>query len=127
MVLERLYIWTDWSVPFLSTTLCNKCQYLTWWFQIYSSLNSGAFSPCIVIFQTKSFLFQLCILKESLHLNKIACYSYNTGSRSAVGNMSDCRSRGHKFNLGPVPFFRGDEGLMSITKESMCTMYWLLT
>ena len=34
--------------------------------------------------------------------------------RSAVGNVSgyrcvsDCRSRGRKFDPGPVPYFRGD-------------------
>ena len=38
----------------------------------------------------------------------------NTGLRRAVGNVSgnrcksDCRSRGHKFDLGPVPYFPGD-------------------
>ena len=37
-----------------------------------------------------------------------------TGPRSAVGNVSgyrcvsDCRSRGHEFDPGPVPYFRGD-------------------
>ena len=37
-----------------------------------------------------------------------------TGTRSAVGNVfgyrcvSDCRSRGHEFDPGPVPYFRGD-------------------
>ena len=37
-----------------------------------------------------------------------------TGPRSAVGNVSgyrcvsDCRSRGRKFDPGPVPYFRGD-------------------
>ena len=36
------------------------------------------------------------------------------GPRSAVGNVSgyrcqaDCRSRGREFDLGPVPYFRGD-------------------
>ena len=35
------------------------------------------------------------------------------GARSAVGNMSghrcmsDCRSMGREFDLGPVPYFRG--------------------
>ena len=72
-----------------------------------------------------------------------------TGPRSAVGNvpgyrcMSDCRSRGRKFDPGPVPYFRGDgswnnfyghsppfrwfiqEGLLSVTSESMRTNYWL--
>ena len=69
----------------------------------------------------------------------------NTGPRSAVGNVSgyrcvsDCRSRGREFDPGPVPYFRGDwswnnfyghsppfrwfiqEGLLSVTRESMCT------
>ena len=37
-----------------------------------------------------------------------------TGPRSAVGNMSgyrcvsDCNSKGHEFDPGPVPYFRGD-------------------
>ena len=71
------------------------------------------------------------------------------GPRSAVGNMSgyrcvsDCRCRGGGFDPGSVPFFRGDwswndfyghsppfrwfiqEGLVSVTSESMCTNYWL--
>ena len=39
---------------------------------------------------------------------------YFTGLRSAVDNVSgyrcvsDCRSRGHEFDPGPVPYFRGD-------------------
>ena len=72
-----------------------------------------------------------------------------SGPRSAVGNvpgyrcMSDCRSRGREFDPGPFPYFRGDwswnnfyghsppfrwfiqEGLLSVTSESMCTNYWL--
>ena len=38
----------------------------------------------------------------------------DTGSRSAVGNVSgnrcesDCRSRGREFNPGPVPYFSRD-------------------
>ena len=54
-----------------------------------------------------------------------------------------CRSRGREFYPGPVPYFRGDwwwndfyghsppypwfiqEGLLSVTSESMCTNYWL--
>ena len=31
-----------------------------------------------------------------------------SGLRSAVGNVSDCRSRSHKFDPGPVPYFRVD-------------------
>ena len=73
----------------------------------------------------------------------------STRPRSAVGNVSgyrcvsDCRSRGREFDPGPVPYFRGDwswnnfydhsppfrwfiqEGLLSVTSESMCTNYWL--
>ena len=72
-----------------------------------------------------------------------------TGPRSAVGSVygyrcvSDCNSRGREFDPGPVPYFRGDwswnnfyghsppflwfiqEGLLSVTSESMCTNYWL--
>ena len=81
-------------------------------------------------------------LKAILHFSM-------TGPRSAVGNVSgyrcvsDCRSRGREFDPGPVPYFRGDwswnnfyghspsfrwfiqEGLLSVTSESMCTNYWL--
>ena len=51
--------------------------------------------------------------------------------------MSDCRSRGQEFDHSPVPYFRGErllnnfyvpliqEGLLSVTSESMCTKYWL--
>ena len=72
-----------------------------------------------------------------------------TGPCSAVGNMSgnrcesDFRSRDLEFDPRPVPYFRGDwswnnfyghsppfrwiiqEGLLSVTSESMCTKYWL--
>ena len=30
------------------------------------------------------------------------------GPHSAVGKVSDCRSRGREFDPGPVPYFRGD-------------------
>ena len=74
---------------------------------------------------------------------------YTTGPRSAAGNVSgyrcvsDCRSRGRKFDPGSVPYFRGDwswnnfyghsppfrwfiqERLLSVTSKSMCTNYWL--
>ena len=78
-------------------------------------------------------------------------HPYQTGPSSAVGNVSgyrcvsDCRSRGREFDPSPVPYFRGDwswnnfydhsppfrwfiqEGLSSVTSESMCTNYWLTT
>ena len=80
----------------------------------------------------------------SLNLQKC-----RAGQRSAVGNVSgnrcqsDCRSRGREFDSGRVPYFRGDwswnnfyghsppfrwiiqEGLLSVTSESMCRKYWL--
>ena len=31
-----------------------------------------------------------------------------TGQLSAVGNMPDGRSKGREFDLGLVPYFRGD-------------------
>ena len=73
----------------------------------------------------------------------------DTGLHSTVGNvsgyrcMSDCISRGREFDPGPVPYFGGDwswnnfyghsppfrwiiqEGLLSVTRESLCTKYWL--
>ena len=81
--------------------------------------------------------------------NKIFINVFSAGPRSAVGNVSgyrcvsDCRSRGREFDPGPVPYFRGDwswndfyghsspfrwfiqEGLLSVTSESMSTNYWL--
>ena len=72
-------------------------------------------------------LFQIAylkkvILKNIFGLQKIiknyypACEEKNHIARlhSAVGNVSDCRyvsdcrSRGHKFDPGPVPYFCGD-------------------
>ena len=82
-------------------------------------------------------------------LSEVLTLSNTAGPRSAVGNVSgyrcvsDCRSRGREFDPGPVPYFRGDwswnyfyghsppfrwfiqEGLLSVTSESMCTNYWL--
>ena len=76
-------------------------------------------------------------------------YTHFTGPRSAVCNVSgnrcesDCRSRGCELGPGSVPYFCGDwsrnnfychsppcrwiiqEGLLSVTSESMCTKYWL--
>ena len=46
--------------------------------------------------------------------NIFRLYCGLAGPRSAVGNVSgyrcvsDCRSRGRKFDPGPVPYFRGD-------------------
>ena len=60
---------------------------------------------------------------------------------TAVGSESDCRSRDREVDSGRVPYFRGDGScnnfyghspssadsrrLLSVTRESMCTRYWL--
>ena len=91
--------------------------------------------------------FQSCL--EDILSSWIEPVLSRAGPRSAVGNVSgyrcvsDCRSRGREFDPGPVPYFRGDwswndfyghsppfrwfiqEGLLSVTSESMCTNYWL--
>ena len=82
-------------------------------------------------------------------LPSILSLFHSTGPGSAVCNVSgnrcesDCRSRGSEFDLGSVPYFRGDwswnnfyghsppfcwiiQGLLSVTSESMCTKYWLI-
>ena len=86
--------------------------------------------------------------------NKSMCTKYllttcsSTELHRAVGNvssyrcLSDCRSRGHKFDPDPVPYFSGDwswnsfyghsppfrgiiqEGLLSVTKESTCLKHF---
>ena len=87
-------------------------------------------------------------------IHKLECkvwegYAEFIHKRSAVGYVSgnrwesDCRSRGPEFDPGPVPYFCGDwswnnfynhsppfrwiiqEGLLSVTSESMCTKYLL--
>ena len=90
-----------------------------------------------VFLEARWLIFQLCY---EMLIN---------GGISAVGNVSgnrcesDCRSRDHRFDPSPVPYFHGDwswnnfyghsppfrwiiqEGLLSVTSESMCTKYWL--
>ena len=42
--------------------------------------------------------------------------------------VSDCRSRGREFDSSLDPFsslLLIQEGLLSVTSESMCTKYWL--
>ena len=74
-----------------------------------------------------------------LHAGPLIAFGNVSGYRC----VSDCRSRGREFDPGPVPYFRGDwswnyfyshsppfrwfiqEGLLSVTSESMCTNYWL--
>ena len=81
---------------------------------------------CGCIFGWQSVMYQFCdldlfsrIILSGAYLiyylreeSQICCM--DTGPRSAVGNVSgyrcvsDCRSRGHEFDPGPVPYFRGD-------------------
>ena len=89
-----------------------------------------------------------CILTK-LGINDPCNWQQLAGPRSSVGRVSDlrcvsdCRSRGCEIDPGPVPYFCGDrsrnnfyghsppfhwfiqEGLLSVTIESMCTNYWL--
>ena len=68
------------------------------------------------IFQHLSFNEQLIFMLSYKTLNMFISTSHHprAGPRSAVGNVSgyrcvsDCRSRGRKFDPGPVPYFRGD-------------------
>ena len=96
--------------------------------------------------QIKSYIGLFKSLRKSSTKSKYTTILH-TGHRSAVGSVSgnrcesDCRSRGREFDPGPVPYFRGDlswnnfhghsppfrwiiqEGLLSVTSESMCTKY----
>ena len=79
-------------------------------------------------------------LLEGIISKLVTCKIY--GPVSVVRNTSDCRSRGRKFDPGPVPYFclidyeiiptviillpLIQEGLLSVTSESMCTKFWLL-
>ena len=100
---------------------------------------------------TTIFWWTPCSLKDIQCFSLIAknFQMGNTGPPSAAGNVSgyrcvsDCNSRGREFDPGPVPYFRGDwswnnfyghsppfrwfiqEGLLSVTSESMFTNYWL--
>ena len=75
--------------------------------------------------------------------NPLSCLLVAVGNVSGYRCVSDCRSRGREFDPGLVLYFRGDwswnnfyghsppfrwfiqEGLLSVTSESMCTNYWL--
>ena len=55
---------------------------------------------------------------------------FQPGLCGAVGSMSDARARGPEFNTrsGHILSFLlplVQEGQLSVTGESMCTMYWL--
>ena len=49
----------------------------------------------------------IVILVMEFNNETLDAASYRTGPCSAVGIESDCRSRGHKFDPGLVPYFRG--------------------
>ena len=103
------------------------------------------FIPCSMMHTMHGDNYQHCVWRDLLAIWLISTI-INDGR--AVGNVSgyicvsDCRSRGREFDPGPVPYFRGDwswndfyshsppfrwfiqEGLLSVTSESMCTNYW---
>ena len=64
--------------------------------------------------QTRGFFLHVRLRCGSLSIATPVSLLANTGPRSAVGNVSsyrcvsDCNSRGCEFDLGPVPYFRGD-------------------
>ena len=78
-----------------------------------------------------------------LPLHSLTLHIHAVGNVSGYRCVSDCISRGREFDPSPVPYFRGDwswndfyghsppfrwfieEGLLSVTSESMCTNYWL--
>ena len=63
----------------------------------------------IILFPTSGILVQIFdVIQSDVTLQKQA------QTRSTVGNVSDCRyvsdciSRGHEFDFGQVPYFRGN-------------------
>ena len=69
------------------------------------------------VFQYVINIYETNKLSATLNTESMVKQKLNTlmtGPRSAVGNVSgyrcvsDCRSRGRKFDPGPVPYFRGD-------------------
>ena len=68
---------------------------------------------CLRVFRQSAFQTSLLTRKLNFTCSK---FTYDTfaGPHSAVGNVSgyrcvsDCRSRGRKFDPGPVPYFHGD-------------------
>ena len=77
----------------------------------------GAFK-CVENVFLEQLLVLLCFLMNHMGAAYTRIRSRNTdkvtGPRSAVGNVSGnrcesaCRSRGHEFLPGPVPYFHGD-------------------
>ena len=67
----------------------------------------------IVIFRKIKTILILISFKRNFSHPEKSILNFLTG-RSAVGNVSgyrcvsDCNSRGHEFDPGPVPYFRGD-------------------
>ena len=99
--------------------------------------------------QIQNNFMELFLMMASTKITQMLLLDLIQGSRSAASNVSgnrckcDCRSRGHQFNPGLVPYFRGDllwnnfnslsppfrwiiqEGLLSVTSKIMYTKYWL--
>ena len=73
-------------------------------------------------------------------ITAVTC-GYFCGNMSGCRYLSDCRSKGRKFDPGLVPYlveidheillrpftslWMIHEGLLSVTSKSMCTKYWL--
>ena len=126
-------IWRQWYVQSVMWHFSNKHAFI-------GPVKQKSFAKNCDYFLIHWFKHVFWVLKRTIS---------QTGPRSAVGNVSgyrcvsDCRSRGREFDPGPVPYFRGDwswnnfyghsppfrwfiqEGLVSVTSESMCMNYWL--
>ena len=119
-------------------------QWLSAWLQTegprvrasLASLRCGLWArhsyPSLVLVQPRKTRPYITELKSNKQTN-------HTGLPGAVINESDCRSRGREFDPSQVPYFCGDlsnfyghslipliqEGVLSVTNESMYTKYWL--
>ena len=83
----------------------------------YTEALEGHFNLLIITYYLLLITYHLLLITYYLLLITyyLLLITYHiTGPRSAVSNVSgnrcesDCRSRGRKFDPGPVPYFRGD-------------------
>ena len=132
----------DWSEKWFLT--CSSFTIWSIWMKLHRYVDHQRLH--IVTKDVISLSISVLLLFRHYISHKITFGAPSSGGvlRSACGAfISDCISRGREFNPGPVPYFRGDwswndfygqsppfrwfiqEGLLSVTSESMCTNYWL--
>ena len=97
---------------------CRNMRNFIWVFTVCQNLHLGVTSlqrvkrSCYL----KYWPYQVLVLSSIgfsffMSLSSIGLVLFHvliTGPYSAVGNVSDCRFRGHEFDPGPVPYFHGD-------------------